>query len=251
MSTDVERRLAEVLHRHADDAMDGTDTQEQLREFLVRVDDEHPASRRWPAVVGAALAAAAVAAAVFWGTGLTDDRTGPEPVVEPRPRAVRVADAFVSAYAAGDAERVASFLAPGVVPWDGWRSDLALDMAWRTEYLLEPCERVYRTPLGTTVYCRFAIHTLGSEMLGLGPFENEFFSLRVDTQSEVVGVEVAYNADNNGLQQHVEAVKAWLELVYPYDYPLMKRDYEHLDPDQKVVWTRMWEQHVQKYIETH
>lgn len=251
MSTDVERRLTEVLHRRADDAMDGTDTQEQLHKLLGRVDTEPSRSRRRTAVVGAALAAAAVAAAVFWGTGLTDDHSEPSPTLRPRPETVQVAEGFVRAYAAHDVERAASFLAPGTELWDNWRSDLAVEQAHQVDYLLEPCERVYKTALGTTVYCGFAIHLLGSEMLGLGPFENGFFSVRVDPQIEIVGVEVAYNADSNGLQQHVDEVHAWMELVYPYDYPLMKRNYEDLGPDEKVVWTRMWEQHLQKYIETH
>jgi hypothetical protein len=251
MSTDVERRLTEVLHRRADDAMDRTDTQEQLRELLVRVDDEHPASRRWPAVVGAALAAAAVAAAVFWGTGLTDDRTGPEPVDEPRPRAVRVAEGFVRAYAAHDVKRAESFLAPGTEPWGGWRSDLALEQTHQVDYLLEPCERLYKTALGTTVYCPFDFHALGSEERGMGPYENGSFAVRVDTQTEVVGVEPSYNGDANGAQEDIEEMWDWMKRVYVYDYPLMKRDYEELSADQKVVWTRMWTEHIQKYIETH
>ena len=197
MSTDVERRLTEVLHRHADDAMDGTDTQKQLRTFLSRQESARPRGRR-TVVVALALAAAAVAAAVFWGTGLTDDRTRPEPVDDPRPRAVRVAEGFVTAYAAGDAERAASFLAPGVEPWDGWRGDLAQDVAWRTEYLLEPCQELWRNPADTVVVCPFDFHAYGSEELGLGPFENGSFTVHVDRQSDVVSATYGHNSENTG-----------------------------------------------------
>lgn len=250
MSTDVERRLTEVLHRHADDAMDGTDTQEQLRKFLSR-QDERPPSHRRAAVVGAAMVAAAVAAAVVWGAGLADDRAGPEPVVDPRPRTVRVAEGFVAAYAAGDAERAASFLAPGVEPWEGWRSDLALDVAWRVEYLLEPCQELWSNDVDTAVICPFDLHLLGSEEFRMAPFENGSVTVHIDGQGDVVSAAYSYNGENNGLAAHVKRMRDWMKVVYPYDYPLMKRDYEELDPDEKVVWTRMWNQHLEKFIETH
>ena len=250
-SQDVERRLTEVLHRRAGEAMDRTDTEEQLREFLARHDEEHPRAPRRTAVVGAALAAAAVAAAVFWGADLTSDRTEPVPAVEPQPRTVRVADGFVTAYAEGDVERAASFLAPDAEPWDTWRSDLARDVAWRAEYLVEPCQELWGNAFDTAVVCPFDLHVLGSEELGLGPFENGAFTVHVDGQGDVASAEALYNADNNGLEGHVEEVKAWLKRVFPFDYPLMKRDYEDLGPGQRVRWSRMWEQHFQKYIETH
>jgi hypothetical protein len=249
MSTDVERRLAEVLARRAEDAMDSTDTQEQLRAFLSR-QESRPPRRRRAAVIGATLAAAAVAAAVFWGTALTDDRTGPEPVDDPRPRTVRVAEDFVDAYASGDAESAASFLAPDTEPWDGWRGELVRDEAWKVQYLLEPCEKLYKTVFGTTVVCPFDVHALGSEERGMGPYENGSFTVRVDG-GHVVEALLSFNEVNNGLAEHVAEMRDWMKRVYPFDYPLMKRDYEELDADQRVVWTRMWTEHVQKFIETH
>lgn len=251
MSTDVERRLTEVLHRRADDAMSGTDTQEQLLELLTRVEHEQPRSRRAAAVIAAAVAVAAVAAAVFWGTGLTDDRTGPEPVGDPPSRTVRAAQGFVDAYAAHDAERAASFLAPGTEPWDGWRSRLARDEVWRVQYLLQPCQDLHTTVFGTTVVCPFDLHALGSEELGVGPFDNGSFTVRVDEQGDVDQASLSYNEINNGLAVHVNEMRDWMKRVYVYDYPLMKRDYEELSADQKVVWTRMWTEHLQKFIETH
>ena len=46
-------------------------------------------------------------------------------------------------------------------------------------------------------------------------------------------------------------MRDWMKVVYVYDWPLMKRGYEELDPGEKVVWTRMWDQHLEKFIETH
>ena len=70
---DVERRLTDVLHRHAEDAMSQTDTQHELREFLTRGDQEPPRAlgrNRFTAVVAAGVAAAAALPGLDLACGL-------------------------------------------------------------------------------------------------------------------------------------------------------------------------------------
>ncbi|GAA1931404.1 hypothetical protein [Nocardioides marmoribigeumensis] len=82
-ASDVERRLAAVLHQHAEDAMNRTDTLAELDRFHDRVDQDSPSQgRRRAGIAAAALTAAAVGAGVLWiglGQGGTPSPVDPAP----------------------------------------------------------------------------------------------------------------------------------------------------------------------------
>jgi hypothetical protein len=250
MSTDVERRLAEVLQRRADDAMDGTDTQEQLRRFLSRQDAEPPRPRRTTAMIGAALAAAAVAAAVFWGADLTDDRSEPAPVQEPGGQAVRVADEFVAALDAGDAERMRALMKPGETPWVGWRVDLRVYDALSFEHLLDPCQKVRQLRTGTEVACTYALHALHSAELGRGPFDRNIVTMVVKS-GRVVMASNTTDYDNNGQSEHFDAVADWIRVHHPGDAPLLidGNPWAMTDSKERKRWLRLWERYGQEYVD--
>jgi hypothetical protein len=82
-ASDVERRLAAVLHQHAEDEMNRTDTLAELDRFHDRVDQASPSQgRRRAGIAAAALTAAAVGAGVLWigfGQGGTPSPVDPAP----------------------------------------------------------------------------------------------------------------------------------------------------------------------------
>ena len=66
-NSDVERRLTELLHQHAEEAITRTDTATELNKFQDRVDqDNQGRNRRKAGTAAAALSAAAVAIGALW-----------------------------------------------------------------------------------------------------------------------------------------------------------------------------------------
>lgn len=252
-SLDVERRLTEVLHRHAEDAMSRTDTQKELREFLLRGDPEPPRARRdhrLANALGAGLAAAAVAAAVVWGDGLTEDRTEPMPVAEPVPPAVQVAEAFVAAYAANDTETVAS-LASDDAAVDDWRIHMARNQVWSAQFLFDPCREMTTNSVGTGVLCPFALHVLGSEEIGRGPFENASFTLWVNAAGEVFEADPTWNFENNGMAEHVDEVTGWVLARHPDQAEFLGLDELEVPAGQYDRYLSLWERYFQDYADAH
>ena len=252
-SLDVERRLTEVLHRHAEDAMSTTDTQKQLQEFLARDGHEpHPAPRRNRriAVLGAGLAAAAAAATVFWGTGLTEDRTEPAPVVEPAPDPVQVAEEYVAAYAAYDTAKVVSMADPRV-DVDEVRLYQARDKAFGIEFLTEPCREESSLSLGTRVTCPFALHAMSSEELGHGPFEGATFTVLVTPEGKVLEDDPDWNFESNGMADHYDAVYNWVLKAHPDQAEFLTLDERDVPSTQVDRWLSLWQSYIQDYVEAH
>lgn len=66
-ASDLERRLTDLLHQHAEEAMNRTDTATELNRFQDRVDQDHRGrSRRRAGTAAAALSAAAVVVGALW-----------------------------------------------------------------------------------------------------------------------------------------------------------------------------------------
>jgi hypothetical protein len=80
-AADFARRLTPVLHQHAEDAMNRTDTLAELDKFQARVDlDSHRRTRRRAGAAAAALTAAAVGVGALWfGLGQSDAPSPTEP----------------------------------------------------------------------------------------------------------------------------------------------------------------------------
>lgn len=254
-SLDVERRITEVLHRHAEDAMSTTDTQQELQEFLSR--EQHqapraPTGRRTLAVLGGGLAAAAAAAAaVVWGGGLlTEDRSEPAPVVEPAPDPVQVAQEYVTAYAAYDTEKVVSMLDQRADEAH-YRLYQARDEAWGVQFLMEPCEEGSTMSSGTLVSCPFSLHVLGSEAVGRGPFEDAVFNLLVTADGEVLEADPTWNHETNGMGDHVGEAHGWVLKNHPDQREFLETEEQNVPEAQLDRWLRLWRTYIQDYVEAH
>ena len=188
MSTsELERRLGDVLQRHAEDAMNSTNTEEQLGRLLA--DTGRSTRRRHRAwIAGGLVAAAAAAALIVWRPDLGSDKADPEPVDQEQ-RAEQTATAFVEAYADFDPDRAASYLADdaALTIWtdelgnDHWRRGNRLLQAFGAQILLDQCQALWSSGPATYVSCAYDLHGLGSEQLGRGPYPDNTFSLTVET----------------------------------------------------------------------
>jgi hypothetical protein len=148
---------------------------------------------RWPIIA----AAAAVVAIVVGGLVLAtrdDDPNEQIPAattVAPDVSAAEVeevARGFVDAYVAGDGDRALTYLTDDVTEdqWgspDEFRRDIAWQEAARYEWNVHDCQRATADPpplddppasgqpIGTVVRCGLDFHVLGSNAIGLGPYD--------------------------------------------------------------------------------
>lgn len=258
MTTDVERRLTDLLQQRAEAAMTHTDTNQELNRFLSTHPPEPPRRRRSViAVAGATAAAAAVAAAIVFAGGLTDDRSEPAPAQQPDPEvaqaneAVEVAEQFVAAYAAHDVAATTALLGPGEPLGEMWDRHVQRDDAWNIEFLFEPCEAVTTNFVGTGLSCPFAAHVQNSEQVGRGPFEGASFDVFVDPDGRVTSADPYWNHENNGLADHLEAVWTWLEKEHPKQAKFLGQDEPDVPEADWDRWLRTWEAYLQKYTEAN
>lgn len=251
MSTrELERELAVLLHRHAEDAMDSTDTQAE-HERLNDVLDTQPHTDRRRLAVGAVAAAAVAAAAVVWSLGGGDDRAGLPPTLEPdtgRAADEAAAQGFVTAYGEGDVELAGTFLAPSNEMEPGWRRGVQRDVAWNANYLLEPCQMENELPSGTYFVCRFDVHVLSSEEVGAGPFEGSMFQVVVE-DGEVLYADVTFPFETNGMMEHVDAFWAWLEENHPADTTFLGQDEPDVPEADWDRWLRLYEKRADEYAD--
>lgn len=250
MSTqDVERELTAVLNRHAEDAMDSTDTQAERARFYDVVEAEPGNDRRRWVVGVAAAAAAAVAVVGVW----TADNVGEEgelPPTEPTlvPSDVEIAQGFVDAYGDGDLVRAATYLAPGKEPYPDWEIYVERNVAWDATFLFEPCEAKTETPIGTAVLCPFDLHVMHSAELGEGPFTGNTFTVYVK-DGAVTQADDQMPFETNGMGVYLDTVLAWVEQNYPADAEFLFLDEPDVPEAQRSRWLRMWEHHLDAYLE--
>lgn len=258
MSTQhVERDLVAVLHRHAEDAMNDTDTQTELQAFRDAVaGHERQRKTRWRITIAAAAALAAVAVTAFalWSPDPTA-KPEPAPAVPGQDRGAEAAtaEAFAAAYADLDADRMADFLADGAQLWDGWRSSLRRDIAWDAEILMRPCRVTAEATEGRVYTCPYAMHMRGSEEVGRGPFEDNTLEVVV-RDGEVTFADFTRLVDFNGISAHLAKVDRWIAENHPDDAAFLKlasayRDGEvELSEAQWPRWTRLSQRYTDEYV---
>ena len=229
---ELERRVARVLHDHAEIAMSRTDTDGHLLALLAETE---PSARRRRLTWGiGSLAAAAAVAITLVLTGVpglsTDHAESPLPARDRAP--VAVATDFVDAFAAHDATRAARDLAPGadVQIWedaDGnsdWQRGLVWAEAVGFTVLPGDCAPEQGDGSRTTVRCPFDLHSIGSDRIGRGPFHDNAFLLVVD-DGQIVAAEMVVTPATNGFQTEMwEPFSAWLLREYPADFAVMIRE---------------------------
>jgi hypothetical protein len=258
-TTELERRLGEVLREHAEEAMNRTDTQAQLDNLRHGLEPERRRRLTWSA--GALAAAAAMVAAALLVSTMGDDSptSGTDPAEQPRVvEPVDVATGFMEGFAAYDADRVASYLAEGATfqlwwtPPEAWSLDTELGWSEAAGFEMLPgsCEERSTSADGTAVVCPFGFNALGSAELGRGPFaDNEFSFTILDGEIVAGDTDVAFMTNGFSRQMWVPFA-SWIARTHPDDAAVMYKDW----PDRSLQATddrasALWARHVPGYVE--
>lgn len=251
----VERRLATVLQQHAEDAMNSTNTEEQLGRLLL--DTERQTRRRRRAWTAAGVVAVAAAALVAWSPELGNRKADPAPVDDEQ-RAEQTATEFVRAYADFDRDRAASYLSDDadLTIWtdelgnDHWRRGNRWLEATSTEVILDKCAALWSSGGATYVSCVFDVHSLGSDELGLGPYPDNTFSLTV-TDGAIVDASMDLPTRTNGFAEEMwQPFASWVSRTHPADAPVMYHDYPDLNFAEETPRSfELWRRHVAEYVE--
>ena len=177
--SDLEGRLADLMLERAEGAMTATQTPEKLAELL---GGRSPRPRRWVAGTVAVAAAAAVVVSAWLVRG--DQPTTPTPASPTQEVAESVAADYLEALYRYDVETAEAQLADGAVidgsaDLDAWRSNMRWQRAAGMWLAGHTCEAGDTSAAGTPVRCTYALHGLGSERLGRGPFADNTLDVMV------------------------------------------------------------------------
>jgi hypothetical protein len=252
MSTpELERRLANLLRERAEDAMDSTDTREQMSIYEEGRRRDWSGRRTWWGAGALVAAAATVVGLVLWGGGREGDRTGPAATGED---AAALASRFLEAKYAPDPTRAEAMLASGVRMDDtansrDWRRSHALTMAAGFSLAEHTCRTVRTSGTESDVECEFAVHALGSEQLGRGPFEQTLDVTVAD--GKIVSNDGDSRLHMNGFASEAyEPFTQWVARRHFADLEIMFTDMTLAGPRTNPRSLRLWEQRLAEYIES-
>jgi hypothetical protein len=223
-------------------------------------------NRKWGAL---AVAAAIGIAAVFVATRLADGGAQGTPATPPSttgPSAEETANGFVEAYGAFDADAALSYLADdadisvlmrGPQEGRGLEEDLSrnLSMLEAQGYvqLSDSCQSQGTSWEGTYVRCAFAYHLLGSDRIGLGPFEGSTFKLTIQDGEVVRASQDWANAEFS--PQMWDPFSEWITANHPDDVEVMYADCACSGADGLAIPNltgrsiRLWRLHVAEYVD--
>lgn len=251
-TSDLERRLAVVLRKHAEDAMNDTRTEEKLETLLDENERRDRRRRRLGWGAGALVAAAATAGIIAWGA-VDPEADRAEPAAPPQPsQAEEVAAAFADAFASSDVARADSYVADSafVEILEGWSRARSWNAATGFQYLLRgPCDAGAPGALGTPVRCPFDYHALRSDELGRGPYTGSAFIVTVSFGEVVAADEDLVFIENGFSAQMWEPFSEWVTRTHPKDAAVMYTDYP--DNSMQAVTDQaiaLWERHTKGYV---
>jgi hypothetical protein len=190
-----------------------------------------PSRHHWWLFTAAAVALVVLAAGAVALVVRDDSRPVDQPPPVEQSSPMQVANDFVAAYTAYDANTVASLLAPdadvsGMFQRSDWRLGLRYMDAIRMRLLLTPCEETASSPSLTVVKCFFNFHALGSDELGLGSFGPAVIGLTI-RDGKVIDAEtnVPYALTDDKFKTQVwEPFAAWMRAMYPGQIDLLYTD---------------------------
>jgi hypothetical protein len=247
-TTELERRLADVLQRHAEEAMSTTNTEERLAELLDETHAEDTRRHRWYA--GGLVAVAVVAALAFWLVGRDTDTAEPEPVGPTGPE--QVATDYVEAVAAYDVTRAESYLADeadlrgAFSNVEAWRASVRWDQASGLKREPGVCKEEGSTRTATKVRCPYDYHTLGSDELGLGPYTGSDLVITVQ-DGAIVRATDDFEFISNGSNHEVwQPFATWLANNHPQDFEVMYDDEGGQEVTDESI--ALWREHRFGYV---
>jgi hypothetical protein len=254
----LERRLAEVLQQHAEDAMNSTNTEDKLHDLLGEAERGTRQRRRRTWAVGALVAAAAVAVVGVLAVRPFATDGGGDVVTTTPADPAKVSTAFLDAYGAHDWNAASSYLAQDAT-MDVWGYSIGADRTWdlgnafsaAVDFrVVDPrCKAEPATTFGTEVSCGFDFHALRSAQLGRGPFADNTFTFTV-LDGEIVSGQMDLAYDTDGFSKQVwEPFAAWLGRAHPHDAAVMYADWP--SQSQQAITTRsnrLWEKNTREYV---
>ncbi len=224
---------------------------------------------RWVMTVGAALLLLTSACSSAGATGETEDEAtiatsaptsavtatstaAPTSVAAPEANAaIQLATDYLAAVWALDADRVIAYMAPDAVTFyadtpDGVRLALRQIGAWQAKNTATgPCAVVESSPAGVAVQCPYEYHMLGSDQLGLGPYDGA--SIITVKDGKVVSEESSTDNDDALFSNEVwEPFEAWARATHPEDAELLFGD-EWYHTEESF---HAWEQRIAEYVES-
>ncbi|MGH9894870.1 MAG: hypothetical protein ACREA0_23395 [bacterium] len=142
---------------------------------------------RWSIITTAVLvvlaACAPAATTTTQGTVPAAASTTAATAVSPsKEAAVEIANLFVAAYAANDADSMATYLTSEVPrefggSLEGLRLEVSFNQAQGFKHMFDSCMVQETSPSGTTVRCPYDYHGIRSDEMGLGPYTGSWYDL--------------------------------------------------------------------------
>jgi hypothetical protein len=246
MSIDTRaQRAADAVHASARGVDPMTQIVDLKREVKTR-------QRTGMVVTGVAVLALVVGALAVTTRWVGSDEAAPPAGPSVTTQAQQVAAGFFTAYDTYDANRMLTYLSDEAVlmAWDsteGLRGNATWRQAAGWTELREPCQA--SKPSGSTVElrCDYRLHALGSEQLGRGPFEDNYWSLHV-RDGQIVYARSEFPFGTNGFADEMwEPFVGFVESSYPDDADVMynaDRSASEYGPES----VRLWDQHLADYV---
>jgi hypothetical protein len=256
-TSEIERLLTATLQAHAEDAMNHTETQTQLETLHRESTRRHRRRAAWTAG-GLVAAAAAVAALVWWQTNPDAADLEPAPPAHVPTQAEEAATGFVEAWGEFDRPRAASYVADGAslhvgpdpVTPDSWRVQNRWEQVTGFTMQLDPCSETFGQGDTIEVTCAFSLHQLGSEQLGRGPYDFNFFLVTVEN-GKVVDVIEGISYDGSGFDDEmVSPFWKWMDNEHPEDAKVMAAYEDPASTEAEIdASLQLWEQRTQGYVD--
>ena len=169
-------------------------------------------------------------------------------------RAIQVATDFFGAYDANDADGMLALMTQDAITPE-WTSvaNVRDDALWREAVGWSETQRHCAQngePVGDMFYlrCDFALHALGSEQLGRGPFEGGYWAVHVQRGKVVyLTSEFPYSTNDFAIEAW-EPFEAFVSENYPDDHGAMYEDEGAEAGRQDSHSLQLWEQHIADYV---
>jgi hypothetical protein len=216
--------------------------------------------RRKIGAFAAAAAISVVAVALIVNNLGGQNRT--QIVDQPEQSAEEIANGFLDAYGAFDADRAIPYLANdsdivglmtsvGAQSVDGtvreFRLLLSFLEAMGYEQILDPCEELTSSAAGTTVRCTFDYHALRSDEIGLGPFGGSYFDLTI-LDGKIVRASKFFATEGFSVAVW-EPFAAFVSTTYPEDAAVMYVDDTYSEVRLTEESIRLWDLRTREYVE--
>jgi hypothetical protein len=170
--------------------------------------------------------------------------------------ATEVAQEFLDAYGSLDADRALGYLTDdAVASWQGYpgaswgspelfRLELSVLDAHRVELIVTGCESQGEAADGTNVRCAFDLHLYGSNLIGRGPYGDNYWDFVV-RDGQITSAAGTFPYFANGLSNEMwSPLQTWMTSTHPEDLRIM---YPVGDPEDIEEFIRVWEERTREY----